>query len=61
MESGDGFGLFHSEVAVARRDPLVVFPRVRPLPDLGIRPEDPFACAARRAGCMRIRCSLRRP
>jgi uncharacterized protein (DUF58 family) len=42
MESGDGFGLFHSEVAVARRDPLVVFPRVRPLSDLGIRPEDPF-------------------
>ncbi len=42
LASGDGFGLFQSETVQAHKDQLVVFPRVSPLADLGIRPEDPF-------------------
>ena len=42
LTGGDGFGLFQSETLLARKDRLVVFPRVSPLSELGFRPEDPF-------------------
>jgi uncharacterized protein (DUF58 family) len=42
MNSGDPFGLFHSETTIKRREHVVVFPELRPLEDLGLRAEDPF-------------------
>ncbi len=40
--SGDPFGLFASEAHVAEARPVVVFPRVRRLSDLGFKAADPF-------------------
>jgi uncharacterized protein (DUF58 family) len=40
--SGDPFGLFASEARVAEARPVVVFPRVRQLADLGFKAADPF-------------------
>lgn len=42
LTSGDGLGLFQSETVLPNKDQVVVFPKVSPLADLGIRPEDPF-------------------
>jgi len=40
--SGDPFGLFKSESLMQPARPVVVFPRVRKLSDLGLRSADPF-------------------
>jgi uncharacterized protein (DUF58 family) len=40
--SGDPFGLFASETHVAEPRPVVVFPKVRALGDLGFKAADPF-------------------
>jgi uncharacterized protein (DUF58 family) len=40
--SGDPFGLFTSDAYVAEARPVVVFPKVRHLSDLGFKAADPF-------------------
>ena len=42
MESGDLFGFYESEATHTDRDYLLVYPRVIPLPDLGLPPLRPF-------------------
>ena len=42
MESGDLFGFFESESALRGNDYLLVYPRVIPLPDLGLPPLRPL-------------------
>lgn len=42
LRSGDIFGFHRSEGHVARRDTVIVYPRVIPLPDLGIPPRGAF-------------------
>ena len=42
MESGDLFGFFESEAALRGNDYLLVYPRVIPLPDLGLPPLRPL-------------------
>lgn len=40
--SGDPFGLFHTEISAKTQEHVVVFPELRPLEDLGLQAEDPF-------------------
>ncbi len=42
LTAGDPFGFFRSEVVRRRMQRLVVFPRLRPLRELGLRADDPF-------------------
>lgn len=41
-ESGDPFGLYRRETMVQPEERVVVFPEVRAVRDLGLRPDDPF-------------------
>ncbi|MBN1266918.1 MAG: DUF58 domain-containing protein [Anaerolineales bacterium] len=40
--SGDPFGLFSRKAQLQKRDKIVVFPQTYPLPDLVLRPRDPY-------------------
>ncbi len=42
LASGDLFGLFSESASFPQRDWLIVYPQVRPLPELGFPPKDPF-------------------
>lgn len=42
LRSGDVFGLFHSERTIADQDFLIVYPRIYPLPELGLPAKEPF-------------------
>lgn len=41
-ESGDPFGLYTQRRQLADKDKLVVFPEVRPVPEIHVRPRDPY-------------------
>lgn len=42
LTSGDLFGLFSEATLLPQRDWLIVYPQVKPLPELGFPPKDPF-------------------
>lgn len=42
LRSGDIFGFYRCEDRIAQRDTVIVYPRVIPLPDLGIPPRGAF-------------------
>jgi len=42
LRSGDVFGLFHSERTIEDQDFLIVYPRLYPLPELGLPAKEPF-------------------
>ncbi len=48
LRSGDPFGLFYSEKVGEKQEQLVVFPKVRPVRELGLRAEDPFGVRSSR-------------